>query len=142
MTGDRIIEPSQENYLIDTNTWFELHSRLLYNWKSPQHNSINTVRNQFVHFLGNHGFGSVVSPVKSSPGADVGWHHNLQLFSTQDQKSWETIELKYNQITNKMKITFITTTTNHSKSYHWKIIGWGKSTIVGIYKTSEKENNT
>jgi len=60
-----------------TNTWFQLHPRRLYTWKSPADRLHNLVRNQIDFILINQRFGSTIKSAVIYPGADVPSDHVL-----------------------------------------------------------------
>ena len=74
--GDRMLQFCQENDIIISNTFYELPKRRMYTWKSPQHNSQNTVRNQINHILANQSYRNSIRSVKAYPGADAFSDHN------------------------------------------------------------------
>ena len=71
--GQRLIEFSQENALVITNTLFQQHKRRLYTWASPdgQH------RNQIVYIICSQRWRSSIQSIKTRPGADYGSDHEL-----------------------------------------------------------------
>lgn len=73
--GDRLLQFCQEENMKVTNTWFQLHPRRLYTWKSPADGPHNIVRNQ-IDFI-NHRFSSTVKRASTYPGADVPSDHVL-----------------------------------------------------------------
>lgn len=74
--GDTLVQFCQEENLVVTNTWFQLPTRRLYTWQSPQHNENNVVRNQIDFILVNHRFRNGIQGVKAYPGADINSDHN------------------------------------------------------------------
>ncbi|VEN57771.1 unnamed protein product [Callosobruchus maculatus] len=74
--GDILVQFCQEENLAIANTWFQLPSRRLYTWQSPQHNENNTVRNQIDFILINHRYRNGIQGVKAYPGADINSDHN------------------------------------------------------------------
>ena len=71
--GQRLIEFSQENALVITNTLFQQHKRRLYTWTSPdgQH------QNQIDYILCSQRWRSSIQSTKIRPGADCGSEHEL-----------------------------------------------------------------
>ena len=69
--GQRLIEFSQENALIITNTLFQQRKRRLYTWTSPdgQH------RNKIDYILCSQRWRSSIQSAKTRPGADCGSDH-------------------------------------------------------------------
>lgn len=54
--GKRIVQFSQEEEFVITNTWYSLPHRRLYPWTSPQHTQKKIVRNEIVFILINRRF--------------------------------------------------------------------------------------
>lgn len=75
--GDRLLQFCQEEYMKITNTWFQLHNRRLYTWKSPADRTDTIIRNQIDFILINKRFGSAVKRASTYPGADVPSDHVL-----------------------------------------------------------------
>ena len=71
--GQRLIEFSQENALVITNTLFQQHKRRLYTWTSPdgQHG------NQTDYILYSQRWRSSIQSAKTRLGADCGSDHEL-----------------------------------------------------------------
>lgn len=74
--GDTLVQFCQEENLVVTNTWFQLPSRRLYTWQSPQHNENNIVRNQIDFILINRRYRNAIQGVRAYPGADISSDHN------------------------------------------------------------------
>ena len=70
--GDHLIRVLQDKP-IATNTWFKMHPRRLYTWKSLN----NDVKNQIHCILVPECFRNAVWKVKTYPGADCFTDHNL-----------------------------------------------------------------
>ncbi|XP_045482912.1 uncharacterized protein LOC123686691 [Harmonia axyridis] len=75
--GDRLLQFCQEETMKITNTWFDLHPRRLYTWKSPADRTGNIVRNQIDFILVNQRFSSTIKRTCTYPGADVPSDHVL-----------------------------------------------------------------
>ena len=69
--GQRLLEFSQENILVITNTLFQQHKRRIYTWTSPdgQH------RNQIDYILCSQRRRSFIQSAKTRPGVDCGSDH-------------------------------------------------------------------
>ncbi|KAK9879437.1 hypothetical protein WA026_006507 [Henosepilachna vigintioctopunctata] len=74
--GDRLIEFCKEENLTIKNTYYDLHPRRLYTWKSPQDNPLRVVRNQIDYFLIKRRFQNNITRVAAYPGADIASDHN------------------------------------------------------------------
>lgn len=74
--GERLIQFAQEHELIVTNTFFKLHPRRLYTWKSNAENENRIIRNQIDFVMINQRFRNSVKSVKTYPGADLASDHN------------------------------------------------------------------
>lgn len=74
--GDRLIEFSQSEKFVITNTFFKLPKRRLYTWKSPADTTDHVVRNQIDYILVKERYRNSIISVKTYPGADVGSDHN------------------------------------------------------------------
>lgn len=74
--GDRLVQFCTENSFLVTNTFFKLHPRRLYTWKSPADKKDKIVRNQIDFILTNHQFRKYIKSVKTYPGADIDSDHN------------------------------------------------------------------
>ncbi|XP_044757746.1 craniofacial development protein 2-like [Coccinella septempunctata] len=75
--GDRLLQFCQEESMTTTNTFFQLHSRRLYTWKSPADRPHNVIRNQIDFILINRRFSSTIKRASTYPGADVPSDHVL-----------------------------------------------------------------
>ena len=74
--GDKLIEWATSHGMIIGNTWFEQHTRRLWNWKSPGDNTIN----QIDYILINSRFRNALLVAKTFPGADCGSDHNTSVW--------------------------------------------------------------
>lgn len=70
--GDMWIEWCEEYNRMIVNTWFRLHPRRLYTWKSPRDNYINQIH----YTTKNNRFRSSIVRCKTYPGADCDSDHN------------------------------------------------------------------
>ena len=70
--GNLWIEWCEENDQMIANTWFRLHPRRLYTWKSPGDN----FRNQIDYITINKRFRNAILHVRTYPGADCDSDHN------------------------------------------------------------------
>lgn len=75
--GDRLLQFCQEESMRITNTFFQLHPRRLYTWKSPADRPHNVIRNQIDFILINRRFSSTIKRASTYPGADVPSDHVL-----------------------------------------------------------------
>jgi len=75
--GDRLLQFCQKESMKITNTWFQLHPRRLYTWKSPADGPHNIIRNQIDFILISRRFSSTVKRASTYPGADVPSDHVL-----------------------------------------------------------------
>ena len=74
--GQRLIEFSQEDALVLTNSLFQQHKRKkLYTWTSPY----GQYRNQIDYILCSQRWRSSIQSTKTRPGADCGSYHELLL---------------------------------------------------------------
>ena len=71
--GDQLVELCSRNYFQIMNTFFKLHARRLYTWRSPD----QTTRNQIDYIICKIRWRSSVRRVTTLPGADCGTDHNL-----------------------------------------------------------------
>ena len=71
--GDQLVEYGSRNDFQITNTFFKLHARRQYTWRSPD----QTTRNQIDYIICKTRWRSSVRRVKTLPGADCGTDHNL-----------------------------------------------------------------
>ena len=71
--GDQLVEFCSRNDLQIMNTFFKLHARRLYTWRSPD----QTTRNQIDYIICKTRWRSSVRRVTTLPGADCGTDHNL-----------------------------------------------------------------
>lgn len=73
--GDLLETFAEENQLAVMNTWFKLHPRRLYTWKSPADKPGKIVRNQIDYILINRRYRNSCTYVKTYPGADINSDH-------------------------------------------------------------------
>ncbi|XP_030765261.1 craniofacial development protein 2-like [Sitophilus oryzae] len=73
--GELLLHFCKENMVIK-NTFYKLHPRRLYTWKSPQDSYNNIVRNQIDYILINRRYQNSIKRVAAYPGADIGSDHN------------------------------------------------------------------
>ena len=71
--GQTLIEFSQENALVITNTLFQQHKRRLYTWTSPD----GQRQNQIEYILCSQRWRSSIQSAKTRPGADSGSDHEI-----------------------------------------------------------------
>ena len=71
--GDQLVEFCSRNDFQIMNTFFKLHARRLYTWRSPD----QTTRNQIDYIICKTRWRSSVRRVTTLPGADCGTDHNL-----------------------------------------------------------------
>ena len=71
--GYQLVEFCSRNYFQSMNTFFTLHARRLYTWRSPD----QTIRNQIDYIICKTRWRSSVRRVTTLPGADCGSDHNL-----------------------------------------------------------------
>ena len=71
--GDQLVEFCCRNDLQIMNTFFKLHPRRLYTWRSPE----KIIRNQIYYILCKTRWKSSIKRVTTLPGADCGTDHNL-----------------------------------------------------------------
>ena len=71
--GEQLVEFCSRNDLQIMNTFFKLHARRLYTWRSPD----QTTRNQIDYIICKTRWRSSVRRVTTLPGADYGTDHNL-----------------------------------------------------------------
>ena len=71
--GDQLVEFCSRNDLQIMNTFFKLHARRLYTWRSPDQNT----RNQIDYIVCKTRWRSSVRRVTTLPGDDCGTDHNL-----------------------------------------------------------------
>ncbi|CAG9837263.1 unnamed protein product [Diabrotica balteata] len=62
---------AEANQLVIMNTWFKLHPRKLYTWKSPQDSVGRIIRNQIDYMLVNKRYRNSCTCVKTYPVADT-----------------------------------------------------------------------
>lgn len=74
--GDRLCNFCEEYQMVVTNTFFKLHPRRLYTWKSPKDSPNQIIRNQIDYIMINKRFRNSVISVKTYPGADIASDHN------------------------------------------------------------------
>ena len=83
--GDQLVEFCSRNDLRIMNTFFKLHPRRIYTWRSPD----KITRNQIDYILCNTRWNSSIQRVTTLPGADCGTDNNLLIAD---------IEIKLKQI--------------------------------------------
>ena len=71
--GDQLVECCSRNDIHIMNTFFKLHARWLYTWRSPD----QTTRNQIDYIICKTRWRSSIRRVTTLPGADCGTDHNL-----------------------------------------------------------------
>ena len=71
--GDQLVEFCSRNDFQIMNTFFKLHARRLYTWRSPD----QTTRNQIDYIICKTRWRNSVRRVTTLPGADCGTDHNL-----------------------------------------------------------------
>lgn len=74
--GDRLIEFCQEHDMAITNTFYKLHERRLYTWKSPADKDNKIRRNQIDYVLIKKRYRNTIKSAKTYPGTDIGSDHN------------------------------------------------------------------
>lgn len=74
--GELLLHFCKEENMVIKNTFFKLHPRRLYTWKSPQDSYNNIVRNQINYILINRRYQNSIKRVAAYPGADIGSDHN------------------------------------------------------------------
>jgi exonuclease III len=74
--GDTLVQWCMGEGFTIKNTYFKLHPRRLYTWKSPQDCEGNVVRNQIDYFLIQDRYKNSITRVAAYPGADIGSDHN------------------------------------------------------------------
>uniref|UniRef100_A0A8D8T8A4 Craniofacial development protein 2 n=1 Tax=Cacopsylla melanoneura TaxID=428564 RepID=A0A8D8T8A4_9HEMI len=73
--GDTLEIFAESNQLVIMNTWFKLHQRKLYTWKSPMDAPERIVRNQIDYILVSKRYRNSCTCVKTYPGADIQSDH-------------------------------------------------------------------
>lgn len=68
---DLYAEFCQKRELLITNTWYELSSRRLYTWITPEDCSGRTIRNKIDYILINRRFRNFITRVTAYSGADI-----------------------------------------------------------------------
>ncbi|XP_039291111.1 craniofacial development protein 2-like [Nilaparvata lugens] len=101
--GDSLETFAESNQLVVMNTWFKLHPRRLYTWKSPMDRPGRIVRNQIDFLLVNRRFWNSCLSVKTYPGADIQSDHTplvgrfkirLKKVTSRKVKSYDLRKLK------------------------------------------------
>lgn len=73
---DRLAQFCSEKQLSIANTFFKLHMRRLYTWRSPADREGHIVRNQIDYILVKREYKKFIKSVKTYPGADINSDHN------------------------------------------------------------------
>uniref|UniRef100_A0A8D8ZLR6 Craniofacial development protein 2 n=1 Tax=Cacopsylla melanoneura TaxID=428564 RepID=A0A8D8ZLR6_9HEMI len=101
--GDELETFAVTNQLAVMNTWFKLHPRRLYTWKSPMDKPGKIVRNQIDYILISKRYRNAITSVKTYPGADIQSDHvplvatfkvKLKRITTKNMKMYDLRKLK------------------------------------------------
>uniref|UniRef100_A0A8D8XEP5 Craniofacial development protein 2 n=1 Tax=Cacopsylla melanoneura TaxID=428564 RepID=A0A8D8XEP5_9HEMI len=101
--GDELETFAVTNQLAVMNTWFRLHPRRLYTWKSPMDKPGKIVRNQIDYILISKRYRNAITSVKTYPGADIQSDHvplvatfkvKLKRITTKNKKMYDLRKLK------------------------------------------------
>ncbi|XKL64613.1 hypothetical protein PGB90_004699 [Kerria lacca] len=147
--GDNLVEFCKTEEFVVKNTFFKLHPRRLYTWKSPQDSPSNIVRNQIDYILVNKRFQNSIIRTTTYPGADIGSDSNPVIADvrikfrkitpkTGAQKRLDTQKLKNPQFKENFrekleeKVPTIKETLNDSTNVAWEKI---RDSALNVAKT-------